>query len=101
MCGHVWTQEKREMQNREKAKRTIIQRIRKSIHTTIDPETYEFIKNVGLNAGKMLDTAISELRTKTKAELVLILKNTQKECLHPELNRGQPDLQSGALPTEL
>ena len=85
----------------EKAKRATIQRMRKSIHTTIDPETYEFIKNTGLNAGDILDTAVFELRTNTKAEYVLILKNTQKECLQPELNRRQPDLQSGALPTEL
>ena len=67
------------MRKGEKAKKTAIQRIRKNIHTMIDPETYEYLKNGGLNAGRILDTAISELRTKTKTELTITCQNNEKQ----------------------
>ena len=78
-CPHVSGQGKRKMRKGEKAKTTIIQRVRKRIHTTVSPETYEYIKNGALNAGKLLDMTIFELRTKTKANIVLICKNSSKE----------------------
>lgn len=66
------------MRKGEKAKQTIIQRIRKRVHCTIDPENYEYLKKIGINASGLMDAAISELRTKTKAELVLICENNEK-----------------------
>lgn len=49
------------------------------LHTTIDPENYAYLKKAGINAGKLLDTALNELRTKTKADLVLICQTNEKE----------------------
>ena len=54
-------QEKREMIQGEKAKLTVIHRIRKRVHTTVSPETYEYLKNNALNVGQLLDNAVSEL----------------------------------------
>ena len=65
-------QEKRNMEKREKKKPTIIQRIRKRVHTTVSPDTYEYLKETALNVGKLLDSAVSELRKVTPRSLVLI-----------------------------
>jgi post-segregation antitoxin (ccd killing protein) len=70
-------QEKREMENREKAKTKRIQRIRKRLHLTIDPENHDFIKNSGLNASRLMDTALNEIRTKTNKELIIIIKSNE------------------------
>jgi post-segregation antitoxin (ccd killing protein) len=46
----MWAQEKRNMKMRENAKKSIIQRIRKSLKVTIDPENLESLKEIGVNA---------------------------------------------------
>ena len=71
------------MEKREKAKTTKIQRIRKRLHLTINPENYEYIKNNGLNASRLVDTVLNELQTKTKRELVFICENKPQAGVEP------------------
>lgn len=68
-------QEKKEMEKREKAKTTKIQRIRKRLHLTINPENYEFIRNSGSNASGFMDTPHNEFRSGIKPDAVFILEN--------------------------
>jgi len=43
MCPDMSGQEKRTMETREKKNPTIIHRIRKRVHTTVSPDTYEYL----------------------------------------------------------
>ncbi len=74
------------MKRREKTKRTIIQRVRKRVHTTVSPETYAYLKGTALNTGKLLDNAVSELRKVTPHNLVLISEKSEEEWTRRDLN---------------
>ncbi len=78
----------------------------------VSKELMTFARENNLNVSKLLNNTLNRLRLglgeffETDSEnFALIsrktLKNSLNVCLHPDLNRGQPDLQSGALPTEL
>ena len=66
------------MEKGEKYKTTVIHRIRKRVHTTVSPETYEYLKETALNVGQLLDNTVSELRTKIPSKLVLICKSEEE-----------------------
>lgn len=91
MCPDMSGQEKREMNKGEKPKKARIRRFRKRLHTTVSPETYEFLTNKALNAGKLLDNAVSELQTKTTVEMVLICQNKPERWARGDSNaRSSP-----------
>jgi len=91
MCPDMSGQEKREMETGEKAKPTVIHRIRKRVHTTVSPETYEYLKNTALNVGQLLDNAVSELRKITPHNLVLIYQKKPEEWARRDSNtRSSP-----------
>ena len=90
-------QEKRKMHKGEKAKTTKIQRIRKRVHCTIDPENHEYLENNGINASRLLDKAIYEIRELKTSPLVLICENTAEKCCERDPNPRLPDYESGAL----
>ena len=73
-------QGKRTMKKREAVKLTNIHRIRKRLHTTVAPETYEYLKETALDVGRLLDTVVSESR-KTREKPVLIYKSEQENGL--------------------
>ena len=96
MSGHVRTrpdtsgQEKREMEKGEKQKTTVIHRIRKRVHTTVSPETYEYLKETALNVGKLLDNAVSELRKITSHSLVIISQKKEELWARGDSNARPP-----------
>ena len=87
MCPDVSGQEKREMKKRRKGKTTVIHRIRKRVHTTVSPETYDYLEESALNVGKLLDNAASELRKVTPNNLVLISQKKEETWAWPDSNR--------------
>ena len=74
------------MKTGEKEKPTVIHRIRKRVHTTVSPDTYEYLKETALNVGKLLDSAVSELRKVTPRSLVLISQKNGEEWTRRDLN---------------
>ncbi len=78
------------MKKGEKAKPTIIHRIRKRMHTTVSPETYDYLKETALNVGQLLDSAVSELRKLRHHNLVLISQNKEKEWARGDSNARPP-----------
>ena len=85
------------MRKGENAKQTIIQRIRKRVHCTIDPENYEYLENNCLNASRLLDKAIYELRKIKSSALVLISENKEKEWTRWESNPRSPPCQGDVI----
>lgn len=65
------------MDKGEKRKPSKISRIRKLLRITIDPENYEYLKETGVNASRLFDRAISELRKVTPRSLVLISQKNE------------------------
>ncbi len=74
------------MENGEKTKPAVIHRIRKRVHTTVSPETYDYLKNTALNIGQLLDNAVSKLQKITPRNLVLISQNDKEEWTRRDLN---------------
>ena len=74
MSGQV----KKGMNDGGKTNPTVIQRIRKRVHTTVSPDTYEYLKESAVNVGKLLDNAVSELRKETPRILVLISQKKEE-----------------------
>ena len=66
------------MDKGEKRKPGKINRIRKLLRITIDPENHEYLKESGVNASRLLDKAIFELRKVTHHELVLISQKREE-----------------------
>lgn len=60
------------MENREKKKTSKLHRVRPRLNLSIDPENHEYLKKIGVNASRLLDKAVSELRKVTPHNLVLI-----------------------------
>ncbi len=69
-----------------KTKPTVIHRIRKRVHTTVSPETHEYLKNTALNVGKLLDNTVSELRTVTPHNMILISEKKEEQWTRRDLN---------------
>jgi len=66
------------MENREKKKTSKLHRVRPRLNLSIDPENHEYLKEIGVNASRLLDNAVSELRKITPRNLVLISQNRQE-----------------------
>lgn len=66
------------MEKGERQKPSKIHRIRKLLRITIDPENYEYLKESSINASRLLDKAIFELRKITSHNLVLISQNKEE-----------------------
>ena len=75
------------MGKRENAKSSVIRRIRKPLKVTIDPENHEYLKEIGVNASRLLDKAIYELRKVSHHGLVLISQKKEELWARPDLNR--------------
>ena len=78
------------MGKRENAKSSVIRRIRKPLKVTIDPENHEYLKEIGVNASRLLDKAIYELRKVSHHGLVLISQKKEESWARPDLNRRSP-----------
>ena len=79
------------MRRRETGEQTVIKRIRKRVHTTISPDTYEYLKNTAVNVGQLLDNVVSEIRKVTPHNLVLISQKKEELWAWPDLNgRSSP-----------
>ena len=84
-------QEKRGMNKRENAKSSIIHRIQKPLKVTIDPENHEYLKEIGVNASRLLDKAVFELRKITHHKLVLISEKNEVRWARRDSNtRSSP-----------
>jgi len=75
------------MEKNEKQKSSVIHRIRKPLKVTVDPENHEYLKKIGVNASRLLDKAVFELRKITPRNLVLISQNKEESWARPDLNR--------------
>ena len=78
------------METREKKNQTIIHRIRKRVHTTVAPDTYEYLKNTAVNVGQLVDRAVSELRKVTQRILVLISQKKEELWARRDSNSRPP-----------
>jgi len=78
LCTDKSGQEKRETKNGEKAKKKKIQRIRDRLHLKVNPNTYDYIKDNGLNVSGFMDNALNGIRNKTNKESAFILQNNEK-----------------------
>ena len=85
------------MEKREKKNPTIIHRIRKRVHTTVSPDTYEYLKNTAVNVGQLVDRAVSELRKVTPHGLVLISQKKEELWARCDLNAGPPPCQGDVI----
>ena len=75
------------MKTGEKEKTTVNHRIRKRVHTTVSPETYEYLKKCGVNASRLLDNAVFELRKVPPRSLVLMSQKEVESWAWPDSNR--------------
>ena len=75
------------MKKSEKQKSGVIHRIRKPLKVTIDPGNHEYLKEIGVNASRLLDKAVSELRKIKHHGLVLISEKKAEEWAWPDSNR--------------
>ena len=75
------------MGKRENAKSSVIRRIRKPLKVTIDPENHEYLKEIGVNASRLLDKAVFELRKITRHELILISEKNEVKWARPDSDR--------------
>ena len=79
------------MGKRENAKTSVIHRIRKPLKVTIDPKNYEYLKEIGVNASRLLDKAINELRKVTRHGLALISQKDEESWARRDSNtRSSP-----------
>lgn len=67
------------MENREKKKTSKLHRVRPRLNLSIDPENHEYLKEIGVNASRLLDKAIYELRKVSHHGLVLISQKKPEE----------------------
>ena len=74
----MWAQEKRNVEKREKRKPSVVHRMRKPLKVTIAPENHEYLKEIGVNASRLLDKAIFELRKVSHHGLVLISEKKEE-----------------------
>lgn len=58
-CGH----RRKNTKNGETQKTRETRRIRELLWITIDPENYEYLKESGINASRLVDIAINEIRS--------------------------------------
>ena len=75
------------MENREKKKTSKLHRVRPRLNLSIDPENHEYLKEIGINASRLLDKAISELRKVSHHGFVLISEKKEELWARPDLNR--------------
>ena len=75
------------MENGENEKSSNTQRVRKPLKVSIDPENHEYLKEIGVNASRLLDKAIFELRKITPSSLVLISEKKEELWAWPDSNR--------------
>lgn len=66
------------MKKGEKPKTSEMRKFRKPLKISIDPDNYEYLKENGINASRLFDRAINELRKQKPFSLVLILQNTEE-----------------------
>ena len=79
------------MKKSEKQKSGVIHRIRKPLKVTIDPGNHEYLKEIGVNASRLLDKAVFELRKITRQELVLISEKNELKWAWSDSNaRSSP-----------
>ncbi len=75
------------MENGEKKKTSKLHRVRPRLNLSIDPENHEYLKGIGVNASRLLDKAIFELRKVTHHGLVLISEKTEELWARPDSDR--------------
>jgi hypothetical protein len=75
------------MENGENEKSSNTQRVRKPLKVSIDPENHEYLKEIGVNASRLLDKATFELRKITPSSLVLISEKKEELWAWPDSNR--------------
>ena len=75
------------MENGEKKKTSKLHRVRPRLNLSIDPENHEYLKEIGVNASRLLDKAISELRKVSHHGLVLISQKKEESWARPDSNR--------------
>ncbi len=77
------------MKRRETVKTTKSHRIRKRVHTTVAPETYEYLKETAVNVGKLLDNVVSEIK-KTRATYPNLQNRAGKWARRDSNTRSSP-----------
>ena len=75
------------MENREKKKTSKLHRVRPRLNLSIDPVNHEYLKEIGVNASRLLDKATFELRKITPSSLVLISEKKEELWAWPDSNR--------------
>ena len=71
----------------KKQKTSEFHRVRKPLNVSIDPENYKYLKNSPVNASRLVDNAINELRTLNLFNLVLISEKKEESWAWPDSNR--------------
>lgn len=65
------------MKKGEKPKTSEMRKFRKPLKISIDPDNYEYLKENGINASRLFDRAINELR-KQKPLVWFLFRKTRK-----------------------
>lgn len=65
------------MSNGERGGENRIRRLRKPLRIPIGPGNYDYLKENGINASRIMDKAIIELKSAMPHELIIILQKGQ------------------------
>ena len=85
------------MEKREKKKTSKLRRVRPRLNLSIDPENHEYLKEIGVNASRLLDKAVNELRKVSHHGLVLISEKKEELWARPDSNRRTPPCQGDVI----
>ena len=78
------------MGNRETRKTSKLHRVRPRLNLSIAPENHEYLKEIGVNASRLLDKAISELQKVSHHGLVLISEKKEELWARSDSNARTP-----------
>ena len=78
------------MENGEKKKTSKLHRVRPRLNLSIAPENHEYLKEIGVNASRLLDKAINELRKVSHHGLVLISQKKEESWARGDSNARPP-----------
>ena len=92
---HVSGQKKKEAESPESRTEPAEGRIRKRLHITLDPSTYDWLKKSTDNASRFIENLVMAVSQQIQPIAFVISK---EKCPDPDLNRGLCGLQPHALP---
>ena len=74
------------MKNGEKKKKSKLHRDWSRLNVSVDPEKHKYLKQIGVNASRLLDKTIFELRKVTQDGLVLISEKMEESWARGDSN---------------